>query len=206
MSYFIRHNDYLTTAQASKFLNVTRFTVLNWIKEGKLQSASTLGGHQRIPKTVVLSALKQIKSTNTLKPVTTETTKTVSVNCWESNEITSCGTHDCNKCIVFKKKMNLCFLAVEQYGSLKRECPGDCLSCDYLAKHHPQEKKFMKRQQEIAATDNEAETQDNEVSVNGILKKVFYNSGRLVAKIGQLSNPPAPKKYYKRDVKKTRKG
>ncbi|MBF0330846.1 MAG: excisionase family DNA-binding protein [Candidatus Omnitrophica bacterium] len=43
-------NDYLTTTEAAKILHVTRFTVLNWVKQGKLAAVATLGGHQRIPK------------------------------------------------------------------------------------------------------------------------------------------------------------
>ncbi|MBF0531956.1 MAG: excisionase family DNA-binding protein [Candidatus Omnitrophica bacterium] len=58
--------DFFTTSQAAKYLHVTRFTVLNWIKQGKLPAVSTLGGHQRIAKALVLSAAK-FKRSNGLK-------------------------------------------------------------------------------------------------------------------------------------------
>jgi len=166
MSTFVRRNDYLTTEQASKFLNVTRFTVLNWIKSGKLQSASTFGGHSRIPRGVVQAALRQIKTTNRVKPPAVDLNSVI--NCWESKEITECGTHNCNKCLVFKKKLNRCFLSLGHYGSLKRECAHDCISCAYLGKHYPQEKKAMERLRQKTS------------GVKGIMRKVFYNSGRLV--------------------------
>jgi len=204
MSYSVRQNDYLTTAEASKYLNVTRFTVLNWIKSGKLQSASTFGGHSRIPRGVLQAALKQITTTDrTITTIPSKPQETSRfVHCWESKEITKCGTHHCNKCLVFKKKLNHCYLSVENYGSLKRECSHDCLECSYLANHHPQEKKALARQRSRSKRATTPSTMD----VNGILKKVFYNSGRLVAKIGQLSTGPEPKKRYKRTSKKARKG
>ena len=171
---FVRRADYLTTAQASKFLNVTRFTVLNWIKCGKLQSAATFGGHSRIPRGVLQAALKQIKSTH--RPLSPDMDSIV--NCWDSKEINKCGTHNCTKCLVFKKKLNRCFLAVGHYGSLKRECAHECIDCAYLAKHYPQEKKAMDRLRN--KSDKLPINSSTPYRARGILKKVFYNSGRLV--------------------------
>ena len=169
MATLVRGNDYLTTAEASKYLNVTRFTVLNWIKSGRLQSASTFGGHSRIPRGVLQAALRQIKTTNRTPPKPQDITGVV--NCWESKEIGKCGTHNCNKCLVMKKNLNRCFLAVGHYGSLKRECTHECVDCKYLAKHYPQEKKAMER------------LRIKSKGVHGIMKKVFYNSGRLIGSI-----------------------
>jgi len=208
MSYSVRPSDYLTTAEASKFLNVTRFTVLNWIKSGKLQSASTFGGHSRIPRGVLKAAMRQIKTVNRSVSISNPLPPTTSgvVHCWESKEIIDLNCkHTCNKCLVFKKKVDLCFLSVREYGSLKVECKHDCLSCAYLANHHPQERKMMARLRSKAARQAEANNAAT-VDVNGILKKVFYNSGRLVAKIGQLSTGTEHKKHYQRISRKVRKG
>ncbi len=180
MPTFVRRNDYLTTAQASKFLNVSRFTVLNWIKSGKLQSASTFGGHSRIPKGVLQAAVRQIKTTDRLKPPALGLDSIV--NCWESKEIGKCGTHNCNKCLVFKKKLNRCFLAVGSYGALKRECAHDCVDCAYLAKHYPQERRAMLRLQ-TKAFNNQPFNSLAKTGVRGIIKKVFYNSGRLIGSL-----------------------
>ncbi|MBF0594860.1 MAG: excisionase family DNA-binding protein [Candidatus Omnitrophica bacterium] len=54
--------DYLTTSETAKIFHVTRFTVLNWVKKNKIQSVSTLGGHQRIPRAAVLELLKKSHS------------------------------------------------------------------------------------------------------------------------------------------------
>ena len=210
MPYSIKQNDYLTTAEASKYLNVTRFTVLNWIKCGKLQSASTFGGHSRIPRGVLQAALKQMTTTNRMAPPTLpakpQEANTSIVHCWESKEIKdkNCD-HLCHKCLVFKKKIDLCFMSVKRYGSLKVECKQDCLNCAFLAKHHPQDRKMLERQHAKAIKQVKAR-EENPSGVNGILKKVFYNSGRLVAKIGQLSQGTEPKRRYQRTNKKARKG
>ena len=208
MSYSYRPNDYLTTAEASKYLNVTRFTVLNWIKSGKLQSASTFGGHSRIPRGVLQAALKQVTTTNRSTTITTPIPKesNSTVHCWESKEVAAskCG-HNCTKCLIFKKKVDVCFLSVKEYGSLKVECKQDCMSCTYLSNQHPQDRKILARQRAKVAK----EFKRREVlssGVNGILKKVFYNSGRFVAKIGQLSKGTESTRRHKRANKKARKG
>ncbi|MBF0123456.1 MAG: excisionase family DNA-binding protein [Candidatus Omnitrophica bacterium] len=54
--------QYFTTSQAAELLHVTRFTVLNWIKKGKIKAVATLGGHQRIPKKSIADLLTQEQS------------------------------------------------------------------------------------------------------------------------------------------------
>ena len=183
MANFDKCSDYLTTTEASKFLNVTRFTVINWIKSGKLQSASTFGGHSRIPKGVLQAALKQIKTTNRLSPPPAKLQEIKPfVHCWESKEIIDLHCkHHCNKCLVFKKKIDLCFLAVREWGSLKVECKHDCMNCAYLANHHPQERRKMELLRLKAA--QAVSINVPKKSVHGILNKVFYNSGKLIGSI-----------------------
>jgi len=128
------------------------------------------------------------------------------VHCWESEEIKALNCdHNCNKCLIFKKKIDLCFLSVREYGSLKVQCKQDCMSCAYLKEHHPQERRMLLRQRSKAAGASANKVEETS-PVNGILKKVFYNSGRLVAKIGQLSKGPEPKRRIKRTNKSVRKG
>ena len=74
-----------------------------------------------------------------------------------------------------------------------------------MTNHHPQEKRMMVRLRNKEA--KKVTARKNETSgVNGILNQVFYNSGRLVAKIGQLTKGPEPKRSIKRVVRKARKG
>jgi excisionase family DNA binding protein len=63
MSSLTTKNKYLTTTNAAQFFNVTRFTVLNWIKQGKLKAVRTPGGHQRIPRENITSLIQRNRIT-----------------------------------------------------------------------------------------------------------------------------------------------
>lgn len=54
-----KDDKFLTTTQAAKFFKVSRFSVLLWIKQGKLSAISTPGGHHRISKKAVRNLVKQ---------------------------------------------------------------------------------------------------------------------------------------------------
>lgn len=92
-------NKHLTTTEAAQFFNVTRFTVLNWVKQGKLKAVRTLGGHQRIPREVITSLMQKLKlpppEINHKEPV---------LCCFESKEIIESNGHNCAHCLVFKLK------------------------------------------------------------------------------------------------------
>jgi two-component system OmpR family response regulator len=51
-------DDPITTGQAAEYCHVTRATVVNWIKKGKLKAYTTPGGHFRIPVPDFLAFLK----------------------------------------------------------------------------------------------------------------------------------------------------
>lgn len=55
-------NKYLTTSDAAKLCNVTRFTIRNWIISGKLKSTKTAGGHRRILREDVMEFLNTDKN------------------------------------------------------------------------------------------------------------------------------------------------
>ena len=40
---------YLTTTQLAKLCGVSRFSIINWVNQGKISAAKTMGGHYRIP-------------------------------------------------------------------------------------------------------------------------------------------------------------
>jgi len=44
------NNNVLTTTGAAQLCNVSRFTIRNWVENGKLKSNLTAGGHRRILK------------------------------------------------------------------------------------------------------------------------------------------------------------
>lgn len=175
-------NEYLTTSEASEFLQVTRFTVLNWIKQGKLQAITTLGGHRRIPKEVLTSFIQRTKSANQSEAKSKH--KDSVVNCWESKEILESGEHNCGHCLVFKKKANRCFLSIRKFGSMKVECESDCLDCEYFGTYYPEERKAMEglRTQSVSTTKANGE-RNKKIVVNGLLNKISYGSGKCIASI-----------------------
>ncbi len=174
-------NKYLTTSQAAKICNVTRFTILNWIKSGKLLAVSTLGGHQRIPKETVLFLLKK-KNSPVEEELPSSNINPPTVRCWESKEITSSGQHACSKCLVFKEKIGRCFLVVKRFGTEKVQCNFDCADCKYLAKYYPQRKKVLRKmEQEAAAKSSRSNVSANNDKINEFLQKTFYLSGKHLA-------------------------
>ena len=66
----VMKNKYLTTTQAAQLCHVTRFTIRNWINEGKLKSQKTAGGHRRVLREDFISFINanKIKSTIAIEP------------------------------------------------------------------------------------------------------------------------------------------
>ena len=51
-------SGYLTTTEFAKLCGVSRFTIINWAKRGKVKSIQTVGRHFRIPVSEALAVLK----------------------------------------------------------------------------------------------------------------------------------------------------
>jgi len=51
----------LTTGEVAKYCHVSRVTVVEWIKAGKLDAYSLPGGHRRIPTEVFIAFLQRYK-------------------------------------------------------------------------------------------------------------------------------------------------
>ena len=53
-----RHSGYMTTTEVAGFCGVSRFTIINWVKQGKINIIRTIGRHCRIPVSEALSLFK----------------------------------------------------------------------------------------------------------------------------------------------------
>ncbi|MBW7990943.1 MAG: helix-turn-helix domain-containing protein [Planctomycetes bacterium] len=53
-----RRSGYLTTTELSRLCGVSRFTIINWIKRGRIKVIRTVGRHYRIPVSEALSLLR----------------------------------------------------------------------------------------------------------------------------------------------------
>ena len=72
--------------------------------------------------------------------------------CWRFKDFMDSDKHDCTRCLVFKRKADRCYLAVKELGSEKRQCKHDCLSCEYLQRHYPEEKAILQAAKRGRAT------------------------------------------------------
>lgn len=52
--------DYLTTTELARICGVSRFTIINWVKKGKIKSFETIGGHRRIAFSEVILFLEAL--------------------------------------------------------------------------------------------------------------------------------------------------
>lgn len=53
-----RSSSYLTTTELSRLCGVSRFTIINWVKQGRIKVIRTVGGHYRIPVSEASSLLR----------------------------------------------------------------------------------------------------------------------------------------------------
>ncbi|MBF0384297.1 MAG: helix-turn-helix domain-containing protein [Candidatus Omnitrophica bacterium] len=174
--------EYLTTTQASKILHVSRFSVLHWIKQGKIKAVSTLGGHQRIPKESIVSLLSKKSFKNRIKNNIKPQVKIIP--CWEAKESLGSNKHNCNDCLVYKEKINRCFLSLREYAGLKVECGIDCPKCGYLKVYFPKEYHEIQnaKQDTIIKTDSHI-LKDESADLGGKLKKGLFISGKYFASL-----------------------
>lgn len=174
--------EYLTTSEAAKICKVTRFTVRNWVKQGKLRSITTPGGHQRIPAEAILHLLKKNQPINHSTPFITSNEE--EVRCWQAREVKASGRHHCDDCLVFKERVNRCFLTVKSFGSEKVKCNIDCLSCSYFAKHFPQQKRAIEgmRQKAVAKLASTVPHADK-ADIADFLKRGLFVSGKYFGKV-----------------------
>ncbi|MHC4075616.1 MAG: excisionase family DNA-binding protein [Planctomycetota bacterium] len=53
-----RRSGYMTTTELARLCGVSRFTIINWTKQGRIKATRTVGRHYRIPVSEALSLLR----------------------------------------------------------------------------------------------------------------------------------------------------
>ncbi len=165
--------DYLTTTELSKLCGVSRFTILNWIKQGRIDTLRTVGGRYRIPASEATSLLE------TLGRKTSQTggrmlAASALGHCWEYPEKTNCD-NTCGDCLIHGKKVDYCFMVVRQFGKDVIGCKGGCLDCEYFAEFFG----FCRRQSQPSDSgveDGEGQREEKQ----GFFYNVVYGVGRGV--------------------------
>ena len=124
--------NYLTTTQLAELCGVSRFTILNWIKQGKINAIKTIGGKYRIGMVEAKSFLDSlhIDATGKDKEATADKPD-LSAHCWEYPDKVSCPC-TCEKCLIYEKKTDYCFIVVQKYAKGVIPCQGNCLECSYF--------------------------------------------------------------------------
>lgn len=54
-------SGYMTTTKLARLCGVSRFTIINWAKRGKIKAIRTIGRHYRIPVSEALSLLRSFE-------------------------------------------------------------------------------------------------------------------------------------------------
>jgi len=170
--------ELMTTSEAARLCNVTRFTIRNWILENRLKASKTGGRHHRILRSDLLQFMKE----SGMRPARTAPNSAATVFCWEYVHLTKSGGHECGKCLVFKERSNRCFLTVREFGPDKVRCGKDCTECEYMEIYFPKEK-VTRATLLVRAGSNirKEKPSGKEVLTNGL-----YKSGRYFAALKNM--------------------
>ncbi|UCC95292.1 MAG: helix-turn-helix domain-containing protein [Candidatus Omnitrophota bacterium] len=134
-------NNYITTSQLAKFCGVSRFTIINWIKQDKIKAIKTAGGHHRIYLSEVISFLETIHRERKRRGALS----VPSVCCWEYAERKG-DDKNCRNCLIYKREIDYCFLLAREFGKGVVCCEKDCLHCDYFNEFFNKKKKAEESQ------------------------------------------------------------
>jgi excisionase family DNA binding protein len=63
-----RRSGYMTTTELARLCGVSRFTIINWIKRGRIKTIRTFGRHYRIPVSEALSLLRTFEEKKKASP------------------------------------------------------------------------------------------------------------------------------------------
>ena len=117
--------DCLTTTELAKLCGVSRFTIINWVNRDKIRTMKTVGGHCRIPISEAISFYEAFHKENS--GAASESL----CHCWEYPQKTN-SEKECESCLLYKSRINYCFVVVREFGKEVIHCKGDCLNCDYF--------------------------------------------------------------------------
>ena len=163
--------DSLTTTELSKLCGVSRFTIINWVNRGKIRTMKTVGGHCRIPVSEAISFYE------TFYKEKIDVTSESLCHCWEYPQKTNCDK-ECKNCLLYKSRINYCFVVVREFGKEVVRCEGDCLNCDYFEEFFRSYSK-SKHLNETHEVKGEKVAQDKK----SFLYNVVYGVGRGIQEV-----------------------
>lgn len=163
--------DCLTTTELAKLCGVSRFTIINWVNQGKIGTMKTVGGHCRIPLSEAISFYESF-----YKEKKDDISESL-CHCWEYPQKTNCDKK-CKNCLLYGSRINYCFVVVREFGKAVIRCKGDCLDCDYFEEFFRSYSK-SERLNEMHDRKNENANTDKK----SFLYNVVYGVGRGIQEV-----------------------
>lgn len=123
---------YYTTSQAANLLAVSPDAVLKWVRQGKIASYRTPGGHARIPHEAIENLLPSKSSASVTN---LGDAPPVYHYCWEFHGRPGATDPECLTCVVYRSRARRCYEMrdlPEEFGHLKLHCKTDCIDCEYF--------------------------------------------------------------------------
>lgn len=101
-------SGFMTTTELARLCGVSRFTIINWTKQGKIKATKTIGNHYRIPVSEALSLLKSFSKRGNTPPPDVKPPNRQQVSMTDNDrECGNCLTDDKKNKPVKAKKKNL---------------------------------------------------------------------------------------------------
>lgn len=129
---------YFSTNDIARMCSVTRQTVINWIKRGKLKAVSTPGGHRRVGREELLDFFRENSMDTALVWQFEEERRKEIPYCWEyfgTGFTRRWSGHDCEKCLVRKVRALRCYLLRGLSASTLEKCHISCERCLYMKRY-----------------------------------------------------------------------
>jgi excisionase family DNA binding protein len=129
---------YFTTNDIAQMCNVTRQTVINWIKNGKLKANLTPGGHRRVLREDLLAFFQKNQIDAAIIQDFEDKFRKKTPYCWEYFSMGFAGrssAHECHGCPVKRAQAQRCFVIAPLRRETENLCHISCEQCSYYKRY-----------------------------------------------------------------------
>ncbi|NQV33773.1 MAG: excisionase family DNA-binding protein [Phycisphaeraceae bacterium] len=125
----------LSTTELAKRVGVSRFTIVNWINQGKVKAFKTVGGKYRIFSSDADKLLESLLVEGKRDRETAAMPGADAMaHCWDYPHLTNCHTQ-CEHCLVPKHRDQHCFMVMRHCDPNTIGCRGRCFACAYFKEY-----------------------------------------------------------------------
>lgn len=129
---------YFTTNDIAQMCSVTRQTVINWIKTGKLKANLTPGGHRRVLRDDLVSFFQGNRMELSIIQDYEEKYRKRTPYCWEyfsMGFVSRSSLHECDKCPVKRARAQRCYELADLFRKEADFCHTECGNCGYYKRY-----------------------------------------------------------------------